>query len=125
MKENRKYVDISLLREYYELLNERFRVMNTISKLNYETRELVRKYLNDLLIDRKSNLGSKLIKLGLMLILIPIPVISEIAGGILASTGYLMRKINEKPGLDDAFKEASKVFEEIIKTKKILDSGYL
>lgn len=63
--------------------------------------------------------GWKLVKLGTMLVVIPVPVVTEVPGALLIATGMLMNKfMSQGMGILDVYDEFNDLIRELHRVKK-------
>jgi len=114
--------DIEYLREYYKILRARLEILRELSRVDSELKTTI-KHVSDLFHLKNTNMGSKLMKLGIASFFLPVPIVSEVFGGLLIVSGYMLKKIQDKPYLEDFLKQLDYTFYEIIRLKESIEKG--
>lgn len=114
------YRNRQLIQTLRDLANTQREIINTTRNIPNPATDI--KQLKQLIgKENQTSLGSKFIKAGIFLVIgIPEPVVSDLAGAALIATGYTMNKLTNHATIRDVFTTINKTTKDIAQFKKEL-----
>lgn len=108
--------DINNIREYLDVVDNRIKLLKLLDNISNDLK-LVNEYIGALMKNEESKINGKLIKIGVSLFFLPLPLISEILGGTLIATGYILSKIKKRTSLLHIIKDFDLTIHELVYLK--------